>query len=73
PADHREALAALAAGEPSARVVAGVPVGEPGGTVFVFPGQGAQWVGMGVELMRASPVFAGHLRACAAALEPFTG
>ncbi|MGW6269156.1 type I polyketide synthase [Streptomyces sp. NPDC055060] len=72
-ADFRGGLAALAAGEPSARVVTGVAAAEPGRTVFVFPGQGSQWVGMGVELMRTSPVFAEHLRACAAALEPFTG
>ncbi|WP_369696761.1 type I polyketide synthase [Streptomyces sp. XD-27] len=72
-ADYRAALAALAAGEPSPGVVAGAVAARPGKTVFVFPGQGAQWVGMGVELMRTSPVFAEHLTACAAALEPFTG
>ncbi|MFJ8747719.1 acyltransferase domain-containing protein, partial [Embleya sp. NPDC127516] len=73
PADFRDGLAALAAGEPSARVVAGTVPAHSGGTVFVFPGQGSQWVGMGVGLMRTSPVFAEHLGACAAALEPFTG
>ncbi|MGW7825188.1 type I polyketide synthase, partial [Streptomyces puniciscabiei] len=73
PADFRGALAALAAGEPSARVVTGTAAAQPGRTVFVFPGQGSQWAGMGVELMAASPVFAGHLTACAAALEPYTG
>ncbi|MCX4237788.1 type I polyketide synthase [Streptomyces ortus] len=73
PGDFRAALGALSAGEPSARVVTGAAAVRPGGTVFVFPGQGSQWVGMGVELMAVSPVFAGHLAACAAALEPFTG
>ncbi|WP_455770193.1 type I polyketide synthase [Streptomyces erythrochromogenes] len=72
-ADFRDALTALAAGEPSARVVTGTVAAQPGRTVFVFPGQGSQWAGMGVRLMAASPVFAGHLTACAAALEPFTG
>ncbi|MHA5051011.1 type I polyketide synthase [Streptomyces sp. SD15] len=72
-ADFRGGLAALAAGEPSARVVTGTVAAQPGRTVFVFPGQGSQWAGMGVELMRSSPVFAEHLTACAAALEPHTG
>ncbi|MEI5102895.1 type I polyketide synthase [Streptomyces sp. PmtG] len=72
-AEFRGALAALAAGEPSPHVVSGMAAAQQGRTVFVFPGQGSQWAGMGVELMRASPVFAGHLEACAAALEPFTG
>ncbi|MFF2191237.1 type I polyketide synthase, partial [Streptomyces sp. NPDC058155] len=71
-ADFRNALAALASGEPSLRVVTGVAA-QPGKTVFVFPGQGAQWAGMGVGLMRTSPVFAGNLTACAVALEPHTG
>ncbi|MFH9575328.1 SDR family NAD(P)-dependent oxidoreductase [Streptomyces sp. NPDC017454] len=66
------ALAAVAAGdEPgSAAAVSGVarPVGK---TVFVFPGQGAQWVAMGRELWETSPVFAERLRACAKALEPW--
>ncbi|MFE6407031.1 type I polyketide synthase [Streptomyces sp. NPDC057837] len=73
PADHRDALTALATGRPSPHMVTGTVAAEPGQTVFVFPGQGSQWVGMGVELMSTSPVFAEHLTACAAALEPFTG
>ncbi|WP_327713892.1 type I polyketide synthase (plasmid) [Streptomyces sp. NBC_00464] len=71
--DFRDGLAALAAGEPSARVVSGAAAARDGRTVFVFPGQGSQWAGMGVELMAGSPVFAQHLEACAAALEPYTG
>jgi polyketide synthase 7 len=74
-ADREEllsALAAVAAGdEPGAAgAVSGVakPVGK---TVFVFPGQGAQWVAMGRELWESSPVFAEELRACAQALEPW--
>ncbi len=42
-----------------------------GKTVFVFPGQGAQWVGMGARLLDESPVFAERLSECAAALAPF--
>ncbi|WP_141584108.1 acyltransferase domain-containing protein [Actinomadura sp. WMMA1423] len=49
---------------------------EPGGSprlVFVFPGQGAQWVGMGRGLLESSPVFAGALEECAAAVEDELG
>ena len=40
-----------------------------GRPVFVFPGQGAQWEGMAVELLDSSEVFRGALRACGRALE----
>ncbi|WP_248001499.1 type I polyketide synthase [Streptomyces sp. RPA4-5] len=43
----------------------------PGDVVFVFPGQGSQWVGMARELADVSPVFAGRLAECEAALAPF--
>ncbi|MGW8881910.1 type I polyketide synthase, partial [Streptomyces mirabilis] len=39
--------------------------------VFVFPGQGAQWAGMAVELLDTSPAFAARMTECAAALEPY--
>ncbi|GAA4020931.1 hypothetical protein GCM10022247_51320 [Allokutzneria multivorans] len=39
--------------------------------VFVFPGQGSQWVGMAVELLDSSPVFAERMAECAAALAEF--
>ncbi|WP_407937972.1 SDR family NAD(P)-dependent oxidoreductase [Micromonospora rifamycinica] len=42
-----------------------------GGTVFVFPGQGSQWLGMAVELMDSSPVFAERIAECGAALSEF--
>ncbi|MFF4911019.1 type I polyketide synthase [Streptomyces sp. NPDC001260] len=60
-------LSALHEGTESAAVVRGV-AGEPGSTVFMFPGQGSQWVGMGRELYDAFPVFARSLEACAEAL-----
>ncbi|MGW1909149.1 type I polyketide synthase, partial [Streptomyces cinnamoneus] len=52
------ALDALAADRSTVEVVRGV-AGSPGGVVFVFPGQGSQWVGMAAGLLDASPVFAG--------------
>ncbi|MGC4807680.1 type I polyketide synthase, partial [Micromonospora sp. DT233] len=65
--DHAAGLAALAAGEPVGNVVSGV-AGGVGRTVFVFPGQGAQWVGMGAALLESSPVFAEVVTECAAML-----
>ena len=66
-------LTALAAGAPAPGLVCGdgPAAVRPGRTVFVFPGQGGQWAGMGAELMRVSPVFAARLAECEAALSPF--
>ncbi|MEU0149427.1 SDR family NAD(P)-dependent oxidoreductase [Streptomyces sp. NPDC006288] len=63
-------LGALASGEPAVGVVSGV-AGPVGRTVFVFPGQGAQWAGMGVELAAVSSVFAARLEECEVALSGF--
>ncbi|MFE3560271.1 type I polyketide synthase, partial [Streptomyces sp. NPDC059193] len=66
------ALGALARGESTAAVVSGsAGSGTPGKVVWVFPGQGAQWAGMGRELLDSSPVFAEQIAECAAALAPF--
>ncbi|MEU7564383.1 acyltransferase domain-containing protein, partial [Streptomyces eurythermus] len=66
-----EALEALAGGRSAPGLVTGVarPLGR---SVFVFPGQGAQWVGMGGGLYGAEPVFREAIDACGAALAPYT-
>ncbi|MFB7289536.1 type I polyketide synthase [Actinacidiphila glaucinigra] len=69
--DHAAGLSAVAQGVSAAGVVTGRVVG--GKTVFVFPGQGSQWVGMAEELLDSSPVFAARVEECARALEPLTG
>ncbi|MDG4810795.1 SDR family NAD(P)-dependent oxidoreductase [Micromonospora sp. WMMD1120] len=66
-------LRALAAGTPGPATVRAT---APAGTrrvVFVFPGQGSQWTGMGLELWDTAPVFAASMEACAEALKPYTG
>ncbi|WP_202819176.1 type I polyketide synthase [Actinosynnema sp. ALI-1.44] len=65
-------LAAVATGQPVPGVITGsVAPSGVGRTVFVFPGQGSQWVGMGRELAETSPVFRSKLADCAAALAPY--
>ncbi|MHC3821057.1 type I polyketide synthase [Streptomyces sp. DT9] len=71
--DFGAGLKALDAGERADRVVTGA-VAETlrnAKPVFLFPGQGAQWAGMGVELARASTVFAARLAECESALSEF--
>ncbi|MGW5356027.1 type I polyketide synthase, partial [Streptomyces sp. NPDC004031] len=62
-------LAGLAGGVEVSGVVRGRVVG--GRTVFVFPGQGSQWVGMAVELLDSSEVFAARMGECEEALSEF--
>ncbi|MGD3110834.1 type I polyketide synthase [Streptomyces sp. YGL11-2] len=74
PGELRPALDALAQGRPHPLISRGIaPRGITGKLVFLFPGHGAQWRGMGCELYEAQPVFRQHLDACAEALAPYTG
>ncbi|PRY32478.1 type I polyketide synthase [Umezawaea tangerina] len=61
-----DGLADLARG--GAVALGSAPEADP---VFVFPGIGSQWPGMGSALMTASPVFRARMDECAQALEPF--
>ncbi|MFF5676303.1 type I polyketide synthase, partial [Streptomyces hygroscopicus] len=63
---------ALASGVSHPGVVSGgAAVDGDGGPVLVFPGQGAQWVGMGAELLGVSSVFAARVGECERALAPY--
>ncbi|MCP4655644.1 MAG: type I polyketide synthase, partial [bacterium] len=44
---------------------------RPGRVVFVFPGQGSQWRGMGRQLMAEEPVFREAIERCEEAMRPF--
>ena len=39
--------------------------------VFIFPGQGSQWLGMGTSLYKSEPVFRSEIDACEAAFESY--
>ncbi|MEO6501009.1 MAG: type I polyketide synthase [Jatrophihabitantaceae bacterium] len=78
--DRAELLAALTAlieGGPHSALLTGQA--EDVQPVFLFPGQGSQWVGMAVELLDAHinsadfADFADRLEECDAALRPHTG
>ncbi|MFF3801525.1 type I polyketide synthase, partial [Streptomyces sp. NPDC002134] len=64
------ALDALATGQPHTHLVQGHAT-STGKKVFVFPGQGTQWAGMGAELLDSVPVFAESIARCEAALAPY--
>ncbi|MBT2897407.1 type I polyketide synthase [Streptomyces sp. McG3] len=65
-------LRALAADESHDAVVTGATAGR-GRVAFVFPGQGAQWWGMGRSLWEQNDAFRAAVTACDEALTPHTG
>ncbi|MER7015756.1 type I polyketide synthase [Saccharopolyspora sp. NPDC000359] len=69
-AERLDVLAALSEGLPHPGLVRGT-AGPAGKVVFVFPGQGSQWAGMGAELLDTSPVFAERIQRCEQALAPY--
>ncbi|MBP2231646.1 acyl transferase domain-containing protein [Azospirillum agricola] len=80
---HRHAVVAADAGEAARRIEAGAlirprraggePGARPGPLVFLFPGQGAQFAGMGAPLHRGLPGFRDRIDRCATLLEPLLG
>ncbi|MGW1819891.1 acyltransferase domain-containing protein, partial [Streptomyces sp. NPDC002125] len=71
-ADDLDGLSALARGEELGSVVTG-QADVSGRTVFVFPGQGSQWVGMGAALLESSPAFADAFSLVSGVLESVSG
>jgi polyketide synthase 12 len=63
-------LGALARGQTTASVIRGV-AGPPGKVAFMFPGQGAQWPGMALDLWGSLPAFGERMDACADALSQY--
>ncbi|GGN39098.1 hypothetical protein GCM10011578_085240 [Streptomyces fuscichromogenes] len=63
-ADVVDGLTALADDRSAAGVVRGEGPLVTGEVVFVFPGQGSQWLGMAAELFESSPVFAAAMAEC---------
>ncbi len=73
-AELLEGLEAFAKGQESAFVSAGaVEDGRKPKIAFVFPGQGSQWLGMGRELLRTSPVFRRSMEETDEAIKRETG
>jgi epothilone polyketide synthase D len=70
----RAALESMAAGQPAPGAVQGrVSSGRTPKVVFVFPGQGSQWLGMGRQLLAEEPVFRAVLVACDRAIKAEAG
>ncbi|MGO8962191.1 SDR family NAD(P)-dependent oxidoreductase [Mycobacterium sp.] len=74
PATMSESLAAYRHGQSRPGISVGQcrPAQRPN-VVFVFPGQGSQWHGMGRRLQDEEPVFRDALAACDRALKPYLG
>jgi len=71
-ANSDEAVRALRAGDPR-RVLSRVEAGKDRPVVFMFPGQGSQYVGMGRGLYESEPPFREIVDQCARRLAPTLG
>ncbi|MGK7908956.1 MAG: type I polyketide synthase [Synechococcus sp.] len=70
PAELRDRLAAFVRGESTVGVVRD-QCDDPPKVVFLFTGQGSQYIGMGRQLYNTQPVFRQSLDHCAEILEPY--
>ncbi|GLV53584.1 polyketide synthase [Dictyobacter sp. S3.2.2.5] len=66
-----EQLAAFVADEDRLGIVSGMAPSQAPKIVFVFPGQGSQWMGMGRELLQQEPVFKQTLERCEELMRPY--
>jgi len=71
-ADVAEAVVLLGGGDPLRVFTRRVETAEPE-LAFLFPGQGAQYVGMGATLYRDEPTYRAMVDYCAEVLEPVLG
>lgn len=70
--DHADALSSLQANS-TARLLTAHWTGSNCSPVFLFPGQGTGYVGMGHELYEAEPAFRSQIDLCAQILTPHLG
>jgi non-ribosomal peptide synthase protein (TIGR01720 family) len=70
--DSDDAVRAIESRDASS-VFSGAYDGESRSVVFMFPGQGAQYVNMGLELYRTEPTFRDQVDHCSVTLTPFLG
>ncbi len=69
---HQEVIDAIANKDPNGMGTRELHEAAPG-VVFMFPGQGSQYVGMGRELHASEPVFAQHFDQCCTLFEKALG
>ncbi|WP_243708049.1 non-ribosomal peptide synthetase/type I polyketide synthase [Luteimonas arsenica] len=72
-ADDGAAAAARLRGEETAAAISRTRPANPGDVVFMFPGQGCQYAGMGRELYRHEPAFREAFDACSEVLDAELG
>lgn len=72
-ADLVEHLDAFLADEAGAGIAAGKAAAQRPKLVFVFPGMGPQWWGMGRQMLREEPVFRAAIEQCDALFQQYAG